>query len=60
SRIPPLAQVRLNESIQKVSGVKETTDKYFLKSNIIKPNKIGLIILFIGIALMVISYIHPL
>ena len=56
SRIPPEAQVRLNESIQKVVGTKETTDSYFLNSNTFKPNIFGLTALVVGIALVALSY----
>lgn len=56
SRIPPEAQVRLNESVQRVSGVKETYDQYFHGSNVFKPNIPGLITLLLGVAFIAISY----
>ncbi|MDI6619202.1 MAG: hypothetical protein QME45_11110 [Clostridiales bacterium] len=57
SRIPPEAWLRLNESVQKVAGTKESTDSYFLKSNILKPNILGLIILVVGIVFIALSLI---
>lgn len=58
SRIPPEAQVKLNQDIQKISGTKgnETYDQYVKKSNVFSANTIGLIILFVGIVFMVLGY----
>jgi hypothetical protein len=56
SRIPPDAQVRLNESVQKVAGTKETAESYFRSSNIIRPNVLGFGVLALGIGLIVLSY----
>lgn len=52
SRIPPEAQIRLNESVQKIVGTKEDYDSYYHDSNTFKPNMVGIIILLVGIALI--------
>lgn len=57
SRIPPEAQVRLNESVQRVAGKKETYDSYYKESNSFKPNWFGLITLISGIAIIAVDYL---
>lgn len=57
SRIPPDAQVRLNECVQKAAGVKETYDSYYKDSNTFKPNLFGIITLSTGIILIVVCCI---
>lgn len=57
SRIPPEAQIRLNESVQKIVGTKENYDSYYHDSNTFKPNLFGIITILIGIAFIVIDYL---
>lgn len=58
SRIPPEAQIRLNESVQRVSGSHESSEDYYKSSNSFSFNKSGNIILIIGVILIILSYIY--
>jgi hypothetical protein len=53
SRIPPDAQVRLNETVQKITGHKDDYSTYYKKNNVFRANKVGLILLIAGITLIV-------
>jgi hypothetical protein len=53
SRISPEAQVRLNSSVQTITGHKEDYTAYYKNNNVFRPSKIGLILLISGIILMV-------
>lgn len=57
SRIPPDSQVRLNESVQKITGHKDDYSESFHKSNVFTYNKLGIIFLISGLALLVILMI---
>ncbi|MCY6957274.1 hypothetical protein [Clostridium brassicae] len=54
SRIPPDAQVRLNESVQKITGNKNDYSEYYHNNNVIQGNKIGIACLIIGVLLFII------
>lgn len=57
SRIPPESQVRLNETIQTITGTKETYDEYYKTSNSFSPGKLGTIFLISGIIFIILSYV---
>jgi hypothetical protein len=57
SRISPEAQVRLNESVQRISGYKEDYASYYHNNNVFRFNKWGILSIILGLALVLLNYI---